>query len=531
MELAVRGKLLEQGPQDEPVHRLLERVGHEAEQLQKNGRIRINKHLTKVSESERPFDIPSSWNWIRMGQLAWSQAGFAFKSTRFNEHAKGMPLIRIRDIFRSSTEAFYDGEFREEFLVRPGDQLVGMDGLFKVAKWNGPTALLNQRVSRLIYFSVELVQPFFGYALQRHLDSLHGSKAYTTVQHLSGKQIETSPIPVPPIEEQRRIVGRVDELMALLDRLEAKRQEREDARTASRDSALAALREAPTPDDVETAWLRIQDRFGEFFNNPETLSPLRQAIKDLAIKGLLLPQYLGDQGAVEVLASIRSEKLKSKVTMNKGGSSLPISNCDSPFPLPPTWRCLVAEDLCRPSNTITYGVLKPVWVKVGVPTVRVQDMQRGEIVLTGIGQCSSERAEKFLKTRLEAGDLLIAKDGATLGKTAFVPASLEGGNITQHVLRFPISRQVNSHFIRLVVDSPHGQAWMKAETKGVALPGVNVGDFRRMPIPIPSLPEQNRIVEKVDQLISMVDRLYEGLSAELELQAPFASASTHHLEL
>jgi type I restriction enzyme S subunit len=164
---------------------------------------------------------------VPLADVAWPQAGFAFKSDQFNEVGHGTPLIRIRDIANSTTQAHFDGEFREEFLVDTGDYLVGMDGNFNVRQWTGPRALLNQRVTRLVFFGSEVGARFIAVALQQRLDELHGSKAYTTVQHLSGKQIAQSPIPLPPAPEQHRIVARMDELMALCDELEARLVERD----------------------------------------------------------------------------------------------------------------------------------------------------------------------------------------------------------------------------------------------------------------------------------------------------------------
>jgi type I restriction enzyme S subunit len=158
-------------------------------------------------------------------------------------------------------------------------------------------------------------------------------------------------------------------------------------------------------------------------------------------------------------ATDKAEAVKQK--RNPEPKPLRQSDVDHvPFSLPTGWHWIQAQDACEPSGTITYGILKPVWVVEGVPTVRVQDMKGGRIVVEGVGHCSLERAERFSKTTLRAGDLLIAKDGATLGKTAFVPPELDGGNVTQHVLRFPISRHFCKFFVRLVVDSAHGQAWM-----------------------------------------------------------------------
>jgi type I restriction enzyme S subunit len=139
-------------------------------------------------------------------------------------------------------------------------------------------------------------------------------------------------------------------------------------------------------------------------------------------------------------------------------------------------------------------------------------MKTGVIDVASLPQCDPARASKFKKTTLVPGDLLISKDG-TIGKTAFVPPELAGGNITQHILRFPITEDVFGQFIRLAIDAPFCQSWMAGETKGVALQGVNVSDFRRMPVPLPPLAEQRRIVAKVDKLVSLCDRLEASLTA------------------
>ena len=227
LNLAVRGQLVEQHSDDESVDQLLVRLDSQKSRLAEEGSICPGRSIPPVGEDEEPFAVPPSWTWVPLADVAWPQAGFAFKSDQFNEVGHGTPLIRIRDIANSTTQAHFDGEFREEFLVDTGDYLVGMDGNFNVRQWTGPRALLNQRVTRLVFFGSEVGARFIAVALQQRLDELHGSKAYTTVQHLSGKQIAQSPIPLPPAPEQHRIVARMDELMALCDELEARLVERD----------------------------------------------------------------------------------------------------------------------------------------------------------------------------------------------------------------------------------------------------------------------------------------------------------------
>jgi type I restriction enzyme S subunit len=234
------------------------------------------------------------------------------------------------------------------------------------------------------------------------------------------------------------------------------------------------------------------------------------------VRGLLVPQDPTDEPASVLLQKIRTEKdhLIAQGKIKRDKPLPPITDEEKPFDLPQGWEWAQAYEACNSLSLITYGILKPVWVQSGVPTVRVQDMKGGKLITTALGQCSFERAEKFDKTKLVAGDLLIAKDGATLGKTAFVPPELTGANITQHVLRFPIHTALNRDYVRMVIDSEHGQSWMLSETKGVALPGVNVGDFRRLPIPLPPFAEQSRIVTRINELRSLCAELRNRMNEQ-----------------
>lgn len=256
------------------------------------------------------------------------------------------------------------------------------------------------------------------------------------------------------------------------------------------------------------------------------LKQLRQAILQEAVRGSLTAAWRtkhhelisGSNDANALLWRMRAEKdaLVKGGKLRKAKPIPPIEPEEVPFELPEGWLWVRAEELCKPGQTITYGVLKPVWVDDGVPTVRVKDLINGEIVLDDIVQCSPARAMKFSKTTLEEGDLLIAKDGATLGKTGFVPPELVGGNITQHVVRFPINVDLWRWYVRLVIDSPYGQTSLTRDTRGVALPGVNVGDFRKLLVPLPPRAEQQAISELVHDKFNSVRSFETENSASMD---------------
>jgi type I restriction enzyme S subunit len=144
------------------------------------------------------------------------QNGFAFDSTRFNP-SKGPPLIRIRSLkLGIETETRYGGEYEDKYMVRVGDLLIGMDGEFGCYEWKGEPSLLNQRVCRLQGFSGELLPRFLFYGVNDYLKAIEDVTGFATVKHLSSKQILAIEFPVPPLAEQRRIVGVLDEAFASL---------------------------------------------------------------------------------------------------------------------------------------------------------------------------------------------------------------------------------------------------------------------------------------------------------------------------
>ena len=147
------------------------------------------------------------------------QYGFPFDSTQFST-SEGMPLIRIRDVVRGYSETFTTERYKEEYIVYPHDLLIGMDGEFNIAKWGKTPALLNQRVCRLIPCSEEIDKNYLFYFMPNALKQIEAKTPFATVKHLSAKELNKIKIPLPTLEEQRRIATVLDKLTDLI----AKRQ-------------------------------------------------------------------------------------------------------------------------------------------------------------------------------------------------------------------------------------------------------------------------------------------------------------------
>ena len=171
----------------------------------------------EASDSQGLLVRHPSWPRRVVRDFATVQNGSPFASSLFSQDGKGFPLIRIRDVGKNRISTYFEGEYSKEYVVRAGDLLIGMDGDFRSSRWQGPDALLNQRVCRLVV-DAEVINPVFvEYALQGYLDAICAATSSITVKHLSSRTIQDIPLPIPPLAEQQRIVEILEEQFSRLD--------------------------------------------------------------------------------------------------------------------------------------------------------------------------------------------------------------------------------------------------------------------------------------------------------------------------
>lgn len=183
--------------------------------------------MAKQISIPKPTKVPHNWCWIELGKLTSMKSGFPFDSKRFtkSQSATNRPLIRIRDVTNGATETYTDQECPEEYVIKKGDILIGMDGDFNVGKWQSEDALLNQRVCCIQSCSSWYLNDFLFYYLPDPLKKINDATPSVTVKHLSTKTLAITPVPVPPLPEQQRIVDRIESLFVKLDEAKQKAQD------------------------------------------------------------------------------------------------------------------------------------------------------------------------------------------------------------------------------------------------------------------------------------------------------------------
>ena len=534
LELAVRGLLVPQDPNDSPAVELLKQIEAKQAELIKHGKLKKPKKLPAVSEDEIPFQIPDSWKWCRLLQLANPQAGFAFKSKDFNESEVGLPLIRIRDVGQQFSGTYFSGDYREEFIVEHGDYLISMDGIFRVAAWELQEALLNQRVTRLQFYDDSVPQDLIAKALQIELSKLQGVKAYTTVDHLSGKQISNAIIPLPPLAEQHRIVAKVDELMGLCDRLEQQQSDHMATHELLVNTLLDALVAAASDAEHWTAaWQRIAENFNALFTTEASIDQLKQTILQLAVMSKLVEQDANDEPARELLKKIATEKDKLvKEKKIKKQKKLPeITEEEAPFILPAeSWSWVKLDDI---TELITKGS-SPKWQGISYVT-----KEEGILFVTSenVGYYNLRKLDepKYVESRfneieprsiLNRGDILMNLVGASIGRTALYALD-EEANINQAVALIRLVGKIDGvdrNYLLHYLNSPEAIDYMLGSRVINAQPNISLTDARNFLIPLPPLAEQHRIVAKVDELMALCDALKAKLQAAQATQLNLADS-------
>jgi type I restriction enzyme S subunit len=197
--------------------------------------------------------------------------------------------------------------------------------------------------------------------------------------------------------------------------------------------------------------------------------------------------------------------------------------------LPSGWRWIELDEIRDADRPIVYGIIKPgPHVANGIPYVRVTEMKDGIIDPRTLRRTTPERARLYERASLRAGDILISKDG-TIGRVAVVPSGLDGANITQHLVRLSARPEFNRDYIVSALRSPWPQRWLSRETRGVALQGVNVEDFRRLPLPIPPREIQDHRQELIEVVTTELNAaeaaVAKGLHRAARLRSSILSAA------
>ncbi|TQP89996.1 restriction endonuclease subunit S [Vibrio cholerae] len=522
LELAVRGKLVPQDPNDEPASVLLERIAAEKAQLVKDKIIRKPKKLDVLTDNELFFAAPSGWSFARLGDLAVKLTDGSHNPAR--DFGSGYPMFSSQNVhfgtidFSSPSRYVDEDNFLKEdsrTQIVPGDILltiVGTIGRAAVVPIDAPKFVLQRSVAVI---KTSLIPEFLVYYL--------ASPSCTSYFEANGKgtaqkgiylgKLAEMPIVVPSLEEQRRIVIKVDELMALCDQLEQQTEASLDAHQVLVEILLATLTNSQDATELMSNWARISEHFETLFTTEQSIDALKQTILQLAVMGKLVPQDPNDEPAAKLLERISEEKaqLVKEKKIKKQKALPPITEDEKPFELPNGWEWERIGTFANVGTGATPSRSNPAywepadfnWLSSG---------ETSELFVTETKEkVSSLAVAETNVTIYPRGTLIVAMYGQ--GKTRGQITELlqpAGTNQACAAIQLYEKHEAHREFVKLYFRKAYDE--LRSEAAGGAQPNLNVGKVANTVIAIPPIAEQFRIVEKVQLLLG----LCEGIKTNIQ---------------
>jgi type I restriction enzyme S subunit len=498
IELAVRGALTERGPLDRPVSVDLGRAAN---------LIDSSKWTAGQCES-----APAAWTRCPMICIGKWGSGGTPRTGHPEYYDGGIPWLMVSDlnngVVTSSEKTISEAGLQQSStkIVPRGTVFVALYGSIGKCGIAGIECCTNQAIGHCIpdrnvatsEFLLRLIQGLGRDLTSRGQGGAQQNISQTIIKHLS--------VAIPPLAEQRRIVAKVDELMALCDRLEAAQAERERWRDRVAAASLHRLNNPANNPATFQAHARFHfQHVARTTTRLELVGQLREAVLGLAMRGSLSSTITTDQAGSE-----------------PAGSEVPAA--EQPYKCPEHWRWMRLGALCR---KLHYGFTASAKKSSeGVRLLRISDIHRNHVDWSSVPGCDIAD-EEVGRYKLERGDLLVARTGGTVGKTFLVDAPPVVAVFASYLIRLQPGDRVSPRFLKLYCESPLYWRQLIGGARGGAQPNVNGQTLSRMMVPVPPLPEQRRIVAKVDELMALCDRLEAGITAGEDVRCRLLESVLH----
>lgn len=534
LNLAVRGRLVPQDASDEPAEKLLGRMRKERAGLSS----RREKVLDLIADDEVPYAVPSSWRWVRLPEIChdWGQkvpnGPFTYIDVGAISNERGV----ITDATQRLDET--NAPSRARKIVRPGTVLYSTVRPYLLNIAIVGRAYESEAIASTAFAVLHPLTGIDGRFLfhylrsQPFIDFVASKMAGVAYPAINDGNFFSGLFPLPPTAEQSRIVAKVEELMALIDRLEARVGVGETARGKLLDALLSALADSPDAATTADAWVQLAPHFDLLLQAPADVDRLQQTLLQLAVKGRLVPQDPEDEPAAELIKRIHAEKerLVAEGKIKRAKPLLAIAEGEQSFELPSGWRWARFGDVVLSSEAGWSPNCESVpregnrWAVLKVSAVSWGDFRDME------NKALPAHFEARPEYEVQAGDFLLSRaNTAELVARSVVAWSPQPRlMLSDKIIRLNISSSADKAFLSLFNNSAFARAHYIAHASGTSSSMKNVSRevILSLPIPVPPLPEQSRIVAAVASLTALCDRLRGRLAARRDLTAKLAAALT-----
>ena len=480
LQLAVQGKLVEQRAEEGTARESLEQIKLEKDQLIKDKKIKKSKPLPEITEDEIPFEIPESWEWVRLNGIVCNngqekpQCKFSYidigsidnvhQKLNQNENiveAKDAPsrarkIVKYGDIIYSTVRPYLHNMciIDKEFSFKP----IASTGFAVMS-------CLGKIYNRYLFFY--LMSPTF----DNYANASENARG-ATYPAINDDRLYRAIVPVPPLEEKHRIVAKIEEIL-------------------------------PYIDQYDKAYTKLET-FNKKF--PEDM---KKSILQMAMQGKLVEQRPEEGTADELYEQIVAEKAwlvkEGKIKKDKRTVDRIVKEEDIPFEIPENWKWVYLGTIL---NKLTDGTHRtPKYVMAGVKFVSVKDMSSGNLCLDNTKFITQEEHEElYARCNPERGDILLSKVGTT-----GVPAIVDTDEIFSLFVSVALlklnSKCIYNKYLYYVIYSPLVQKQASANTRGVGNKNWVLDAIADTVVPLPPLEEQKRIVAKIEEFLPYCDQL------------------------
>ena len=478
LQYAIQGKLVEQRAEEGTGEELYQQIQAEKQRLIAEKKIKKEKPLAEITEDEIPFDIPESWKWVRLGDCT----GYSQTKPKISpkDITDDMWSLDLEDIQKESGAILTRTTASKRKIT--GDKVLFYKGQVLYSKLRPYLKKIliapdnGICTPELVPFNTYLVYAnYIVYVLRSpHIDYVVNSVTYGVKMPRVGTETMVNlSIPLPPLSEQKRIVAKIEELLPLIGR-------------------------------YAVAYEKLEQFNAKF---PEDM---KKSILQYAIQGKLVEQRAEEGTGEELYRQIQAEKKRLiKEGKIKKEKPLPeIAEDEIPFDIPESWRWVRFSEIMSTMSTGPFGSMlhKTDYIEKGIPLVNPANMVNGKIVPSDKMMISEATRRRLSSYILHAGMIVLGRRGE-MGRCAVVTEKEDGWLCGTGSFFMEPSMSLYVYYVVSLFSSPYAKFYLGGESVGTTMSNLNHTILSKMPIPLPPLAEQRRIVAKLDEILPLCERL------------------------
>lgn len=479
LQYAIQGKLVEQRPEEGTGEELYQQMQTDKQTLIREKKIKKEKPLPDIIDDEIPFDVPESWKWVKVGNVGSWSSGATPSRTNPAYYGGSIPWLKTGDLndgfIQEVPEYITDLALEKTSLrLNPiGSVLMAMYGatIGKLGILEIPVTT-NQACCACIPYA-GMNNKYLFYYLMSMRQSYIGMAEGGAQPNISKEKIVNSLIPLPPAEEQRRIVAKIEEILPYVDRYAA-----------------------------------AYEKLEQF--NAKFPQDMKKSILQYAIQGKLVEQREEEGTGEELYRQIQAEKKRLiKEGKIKKDKPLPeIAEDEIPFDIPESWRWVRFSEIMSTMSTGPFGSMlhKTDYIEKGIPLVNPANMVNGKIVPSDKMMISEATRRRLSSYILHAGMIVLGRRGE-MGRCAVVTEKEDGWLCGTGSFFMEPSMRLYVYYVVSLFSSPYVKFYLGGESVGTTMSNLNHTILSKMPIPLPPLAEQRRIVAKLDEILPLCERL------------------------